>query len=302
MSPRYNSVLFTVTAVSDCTGFLVGENFLTSNLWNTSELEPDPTLETLIGQSQSKTGGLTRLEPSDCIKGYNATIASSWGNVLLVTNSTPINDTSYNVYSYSYTEGSPLGLFCSSSSNSPVTNSVFEDVSPDGYYYQLCCNSSQLTANYLLLGSSCTYPDSAIDEDVASSSNSSTLDLELTVQYCLAQPQQHCKLIVIPFILWIVVMCVIVKVFCLLCLLLLPDFQPLLTVGDSISSFLKDPDLWTNQHGPISTRDIHNFVKHEADGQISCLTTDFPLRPWRTHSSCWFRGASQQRWIGAGTV
>lgn len=77
------------------------------------------------------------------------------------------------------------------------------------------------------------------------------------VQYCLAEPvDQECKLQVILPLAWTVVACSAIKFIILTFVLRLQD-EPLLTIGDAVSSFLQRPDNTTKNMCLLSKSKIN---------------------------------------------
>ena len=68
--------------------------------------------------------------------------------------------------------------------------------------------------------------------------------LHAPVKYRLSQPVSHrCHIKVVPLFLIIVVICNCIKIFCFVATLLTTQREPiLLTTGDAVQSFLKEPD------------------------------------------------------------
>jgi hypothetical protein len=78
-----------------------------------------------------------------------------------------------------------------------------------------------------------------------------------SIKYCLAQPsEEHCKLRFTPVIAGIVILLNLTKGITLLYLALSSTKDPLLTLGDAISSFLKCPDSQTDDMCLVSKAEI----------------------------------------------
>ena len=118
-------------------------------------------------------------------------------------------------------------------------------------------------------------------------------------EYCLAQPSLYCKVSMVRPILWIVVICNIAKILCLLFLLLLPEFRPLITVGDVISSFLCCPDESTMDIGVICTLDLQQAKAYGMTKHRSLLKYVPPRKTFKMHRYRWFKGASRRCWFYA---
>ena len=112
----------------------------------------------------------------------------------------------------------------------------------------------------------------------------------VVAQYCLAESiKPHCKVTFNVFMLLIAVVCNAVKAAAFLVLLLLPDFKPLITVGDAVASFLTVPDNATARIGAPTIAE---------DGSWIPTSLSKPWKPQRCH---WFCGASLRQWM-IGTI
>lgn len=112
--------------------------------------------------------------------------------------------------------------------------------------------------------------------------------------YCLVRPaQQKCTIQLLPHILYVVLVCNVVKVICFTVLFKL-RFQPLVTLGDVIASFLERPDQFTHGAGPLSSegsRENHKkFRWREGLRHIEL---------WSPERSQWPKGATKSRWMGS---
>ena len=113
-------------------------------------------------------------------------------------------------------------------------------------------------------------------------------------EQCLAKPaaKQNCTVQFIPDVLWTVVVCNTIKVICFLTLLKLP-FEPLITLGDAIESFLSTPD--------ETTADLGAFP-HAQDLNLDSLKDDIfreymrNMGKWKSTRKLYFRAASCELW------
>ena len=128
-----------------------------------------------------------------------------------------------------------------------------------------------------------------------------TITQQLAINYtinnreqCLAKPavKQNCTVQFIPDVLWTVVVCNTIKVICFLALLKLP-FEPIITLGDAIESFLSSPD--------ETTADLGAFP-HAQDLNLDSLKDDIfreymrNMGKWKTTRKQYFRAASCELW------
>ena len=121
--------------------------------------------------------------------------------------------------------------------------------------------------------------------------------------HCLAErAEERCELGMAPGIVAAVVLCNVMKLVCFICILLMDDYQPLLTVGDAIASFLAST---TRTPTPRRLLNI-DFVRHhnrKADAlEYRSLHEFDAYHPRRFR---WYRAASRIRWtitIGAALI
>ena len=77
------------------------------------------------------------------------------------------------------------------------------------------------------------------------------------IDYCLAEKTYLNKIELIPQLLVILIVCNVAKIVAL-SILVLSSFNPLVTIGDAIASFLNTPDSTTRYVGPISVLTLQN--------------------------------------------
>lgn len=119
-----------------------------------------------------------------------------------------------------------------------------------------------------------------VGEEKASSNDKTALDGSL-VKYCLARDgvEQTCSVAVSRSMLGIVALLNVVTVIGVAVVLALPQFEPLVTVGDAIRSFLRVPDITTVNSCLMTKADIlngrwgHNNAKSYDPANHLWLTT-----------------------------
>lgn len=112
-------------------------------------------------------------------------------------------------------------------------------------------------------------------------------------QYCLAQPtREHCELRINLTLLYVVIACNVLKVVCLKCTLLAPNFEPLATVGDAIASFMNDPETLTAEKGPICAADVRGKQTDNWHSVFAQRT----LLPWRNERRRWAKLVYWKEW------
>ena len=114
----------------------------------------------------------------------------------------------------------------------------------------------------------------------------------------------------------IVVICNAFKVVCFLYAVRTSGFEPLITLGDSIASFLDRPDSHTHDLGAVSAADVRaaqeravvRRIQRRRQQKYSRLedaaeeradpVPNLPLQlgAWRGRPQRWFAGASRLRW------
>lgn len=95
------------------------------------------------------------------------------------------------------------------------------------------------------------------------------------VEYCLAQAKSpHCKVFINSFLLLAILICNAIKLGCLFTLLSIPHFDPCITVGDAIASFLSDSDPCTLKCGALTADDVS--CKDSSDSLTLCPEASEP--------------------------
>jgi hypothetical protein len=124
---------------------------------------------------------------------------------------------------------------------------------------------------------------------------------KVLIKYCLAQTSTpYCKLQMEPIMLIIVIICNTIKVGCILVTIFKSDFQPFITTGDALASFLENPDATTASYGPVSAIDVrkrrHTQIRSQNTESKEAATLKYVKR-YR-----WFHAASVIRWSLAGSL
>ncbi|MCJ1478844.1 hypothetical protein MMC13_007528 [Lambiella insularis] len=237
---------------------------------------------------------------------------SEWSNVLLVTD-TPSSNTIFGAFEYTL-EINPVSTPLEWACNSRGDSAQFIDGG---------CDLSTLIAapeTWRIEGWICPYYDDIQSTPRCSSWEeyetrcpqyddnilrcSQTLQhFDLHIAYCLAEPvTPHCRVEISSVILLVSVVCGVAKVGSLLLILLLNDFTPLVTIGDSIASFLDVSDRTTSKAGPISTRELrHNSIRPTSIPDPSFSSSSgssgsLKGAPWSGDKRRWFSAAGKPRW------
>ena len=222
----------------------------------------------LISTIQINASSWENLTNAECIRAYNHMRVSDYRNVVVVTG-TP-NDTN------------PVLNWLISSTNDWFC--FYED-------YEMSSGPCDVsTSNADSWNASLSACDSAYPNGYGEQS------LDIPIKYCLAQPgNPNCKVQLGQIMLVVVIVCNAVKIGCIVITIYKSDFEPLITTGDALSSFLSDPDETTTTLGPLSAIDVrkrvHCNLKHSSSRDI-----EKPLAFQYTKRERWFRSASFTRW------
>lgn len=231
-----------------------------------------------IGKMQGNISGLTRLEPIDCFDALTQHFNTDYRNVLLVTNTSSKDDSILNAFGYQFgVRGPPYAWTCAG------------DLQTEASY----CNETDVRRieNRITQNQSWTMPTIPTPEDF----KATTVPRPLTdVQYCLAQPSNAvCSVNLERALLITVIACNAVKVLCFILTLIVASLHQLITVGDALKSFSKNPDPVTKVAGPLSYLD----VPHARWGVQSF--NKLQPKEWNGLRPRWFQAAGYPRWIVA---
>ena len=112
------------------------------------------------------------------------------------------------------------------------------------------------------------------------------------IDYCMSQPMDdRCTIQLSLVIMTIVILCNAVKVFCMLLALWHQKSAPLVTIGDSIESFMTDRDATTAN---MCWASIRTFAKKK--------NWQGAAKPWLRQRHLWFASASIKRWLICDTL
>jgi hypothetical protein len=211
---------------------------------------------------------LTRLEVSDCLTAYGTTFQTSHGSLILVTNDTNFASTTYYDNNMWYVYGEESG-----------------GCSPDPFGW-MCGNERFFYCPYN------DEPQGACSISVIDSTDWKPFGS--TVEYCLSEPvQQHCRVQFTPQVAYTVIVFNLAKALILLFTFFFIKENPLMTVGDAISSFLHRRDETTKRLCLMSKEDISWWKRPSAYPLTSTGPTPRPLivTPKR-----WSSVVSRRRW------
>lgn len=221
--------------------------------------------------AEAIAGRLQKLENQDCINTFASTYQTTHKHVILVTQRNA--------------SAPPPGPY---TTELEVFQKQPEGCEADPYAW--ICGSP--------FGSTCpAQGDSRCSDSFKEINPSTWRPLQASVEYCLAEIiQPNCQLRFIPRLAWVVIAFNIAKAIILFLTWWTLQEQPLLTVGDAVSSFLKRQDSKTNN--------IEWFEKHQVEEWQMIPTVriadreSLTSRPTKLRREHWSRAVSKSRWIG----
>ena len=242
---------------------------------------------------QDNLSTIQRLEPKACLEAYAVSFVSDRSQVVLVASQDSTNQ-EFVLYNETITSNLNSGW-----------NGAYDwicETTPGGN--QKMCDLRQAAANV-----------------------SSTLFHTWNIQYCLSQRvEEHCLLQFSPTIMVIVIMCNLVKMTVMMWIAWRQDWEPLVTLGDAIASFLDDPDPTTKGNclaGKNRFDDNENLRLIAPDDNEKPITApeqiwsggtgeeevdtdeiDWDSRPtrWAPKRRYWFKSATVGHWILCNAV
>ena len=217
-----------------------------------------------LGQIQRNVDSLTRLGNADCLQAYTtSTYEFEWRNVLVVTNRT---STHRNIYAFYEHEATSQSRYVPWAAEDVAESDILW---PCDKWSVSDCSAPSLIANatnWVVRSPDGRHHDS--------------------VEYCLAEPfPPHCTVEVSISLLAAVIVCNCIKITCLLLTVLSPHFQPLVTIGDAISSFLREPDPVTAGKGALEVADVTSGVWRKYAPIL-----------WVPQERCWRRAVAMPHW------
>jgi hypothetical protein len=245
---------------------VVTEDFVHGAWWNRTESLSDRSFVTLASSLQKDARQLTRLENSDCLRAYGTSmLETDWKNVLVVT-SLERDDTLMAAFYHSPdNDWNDITWVCNGD----------EDGS---------CDMKSLISEATLW----TIPDVL---DCQSPADSKCDRTPVPIQYCLAEAfTSDCSVRVNTTILVVVVICNLMKILALLTTVFAARFEPMVTLGDAISSFLQRPDPLTIASGTLSKADVSRAAKGGFRGCEGWVSSQYQQKTQR-----WGRAVGMKR-------
>ncbi|KAL4889597.1 hypothetical protein BDV59DRAFT_210270, partial [Aspergillus ambiguus] len=274
----YNSTIFSTTSATAYNIFLgqgsLAQKDLSDLHIDTDDFNIRTSFEGLHASAQN--GTLQHLDNTECVNSYAQTFQTTYNNLILVTDDVKGNDT----YVFLTTQE----VF------NPFQHLMLAPPQADPYEW-LCPNDIYADCS--------TYIPTVraqIAHDNWTVSDGSYEPRTWKVRYCLAEKgRQHCKLqYSFPLIVLIIAFNSVKT--CILCYMWLGiKDDPILTIGDAISSFLRRPDPYT-QGRCLLTRGTADLLHQLSSGLPQKLPIHQPDE-YIPKRRLWGSAASRRRWI-----
>jgi hypothetical protein len=206
-----------------------------------------------------QANNLTRLENQDCIDAYSSSLfQTSWGNLILIA----ADNTSQTV---------SLGH------SSSDLDSVSAGCTPDPFGWMCGRTGTEI----------CDLDMATCTRNSVDAANWNPFGGQ--IQYCLSeQVPQKCEIQFVPWLAYAVVGFNLIKAVILFYTFFLIKENPLMTIGDAVSSFLRYKDQTTSGLCLMSKHDIDWWTKNHAK----------PIaRPLKMKCQKWYSVASRRRWV-----
>lgn len=275
----YNSTVFASITASEYMIFSVTEEFVDQSTTNFTRHDISSNDEINVINhmfSLAQKGSLQRLSKTDCVNAYAQTYQSARGNLLLiVSNVTEI-----------YGQGAVADF---EGGVAPITS--LDDSSPDPFSW--ICDGPQ---HYM--GDSCASSISQVQDHIAD-----WRPYGKAIDYCMSEVvDQHCRLQYSVPLMLVVVMIGLLKTGTMLYITFMVPDEPMLTIGDAVSSFLTFPDPRTKGMCLLDKRLKHfepgvSYAQRTESGEYSSMGWTAPPKYFHFRRRRHFTAASGRRWI-----
>jgi len=304
----YNSTVFATLSTQQYNVLLVSKEFTAGSPFAVANTSFDSTsnyqaqssasdIAKLLHKYQSNLTFLTRLENKACLDTYTSSIISTHSDLVLVSD--------YSNQANSYLVSNP-------DTNSPILPSLsglanqWMCAMPATYAAQECQTDTQSPHpdpdhwTIKLYPPLSEYYGGGVPDQGPQNPLS---QVSTNIQYCLSQPvKEQCQTQFSLGIMIAVLACNLVKVICLGYIAWKHDTEPLVTLGDAIASFLKEPDVTTGG------APLYNKSRFKGSNMWDATSTSKLSRLWglrrlsRRRGSRWFRTISKRRWMIYGLL
>lgn len=316
--------------------------------------DPIVVQSALAQNVSSNEGNFERLEKNDCIGNYSRIILPDRRNVILVTKTNPAdNQQLHEIVTFNQTAlPEPDSIFCNGSTTGHVLTSELGPVSCAAnsslygiahyaqpvvglqapyyrnWYYWVCSQQGYYYSEDRLVDElggetlNITMPDfmkppeelcgDGLWEDYL---NETWNVYGFEVDYCLSEKLRgQCSLNVAVSLLFVVIVFNFIKLVAIISTIYTIKDNPLITIGDAISSFIEEEDVTTRGMCLLTREDVVQQTKHEPEKQKGLLSRfrrgsesrgGFQLlspKPFEPRDLRWYRAASRGRWITALTL
>lgn len=251
----------------------------------------DPKIVQVATALRNSLERLERLDIQRCLELYSTSFLSTYSNVIMVTNSTDTNNSI--IAHFSYEIKKPPDQRCSVCS--PSLSRYCSNYDTD-YSYERCESYNSTTEWDFHYYSNYTVQDTEGQYETGTSMDASSNPAH--VNYCMALPsEEKCSVALSRSLLVVVVISNTLKLFCLLYLLLRSKWQPLITVGDAISEFLRHSDDRTAGAPCLTYKEAQSGMWAPSGRPESGWDPlEIYTRRWFSTTPKWFYGASYARW------
>lgn len=285
---RFNSSFFASIAsmnysvVFATPGFLEGDSFNYTD-FRDSYIQSGKPLESQIAQVQEQVvtnpSQFERLENAECIQKYATDLITDRRSVIVITNDVPVPY-----------RGSVLTAVAGVTATPDISG--YDWICPPSYSLITVDGVTQtIRANNYLGECSQQIAEGKIDRENWTPTN-------ITAEYCLSQKvEEQCGFHANLAIIWTVVVCNMVKLLIMVYIACSRGLEtPLLTIGDSVASFMTNPDPTTANLGPITIRAVKALGRDKTSDRSKVWSSD-RSSGWQPSSRLrWFHAVSVQRW------
>ena len=299
----YNSIIASTVASFniDPTGVVTKDffhvppsNSSLKNIWSSASS---------FSESNPSQSNWTKLATDECVDRFTPRTVYDYANVLFFTNLTAASQNSSWYYA-PYSNPATCDPYNVSLNGSQVSKTIFSP--PGSWLASLDLDLSTIIGVSLterikdLATGRLATEDSAIEEVMTKDSTrsydykcvlctSSSVSgllvphrnssyIQASIDYCLVEKTYLSKIELIPQLLIILILCNVAKIIAL-SILVLSNFDPLVTIGDAIASFLDTPDSTTRHVGPISALTLPT--------QNSGTVLEWPSSRLIAHNGAW---------------
>jgi hypothetical protein len=267
----YNSAVYSSLYAIDYMVFMANEDMLVNedpSSFLARASDPGSNLTARYMHASALARNLTRLENVECMEAYATTFQTSHGSLILVT-----NDTNYSNLDYSYINSHAVY----SPPVYPCVDDPFGWICGDGNLQ--ACYGSTTSANTV-----CT---------LQSVDPTNWKPWGSKIEYCLSENvESRCRVQFVPPLAYIVIVFNIAKAGILLYAYLSIKENPLMTIGDAVSSFLNRQDETTKDLCLMAKEDIHLWEKNWRQPPRAPHPKHLNTKPNR-----WSKTVSTKRWM-----